>query len=354
MDVLFAEPDKMFRLIAATLDPALADPDFLAAFFLRESADPATLLRDWTHRRSLPTGISVGVAADAGAFAAALPQARTVVLEKQPLTAPLLETARALKLVQVFGEDMSAVDRDAARRLGITVQPLHRHTNIVVAEHTVMMMLALTHRLDAARQSMTAASPIPPSGWAYNWPAVAQVRGLSGRTVGLLGMGEVAQIVARYLRSLGVRVIYTRRRRDPALEAELGLEFASLPELLARSDVLSIHVPGGPESRHLIDTAALAQTKPGVFIVNTARGPIIDEDALLAGLATGHVAGAALDVFATEPLPLDHPLQRAPNVILTPHLAAGSRDAAWLDVEIGPVIDALLAVLRPAPADAAG
>jgi phosphoglycerate dehydrogenase-like enzyme len=353
MNVLFAEPDKLFRLTAAALDPALADPQFLGGFFLTECADPRAFVVDWARTRVVPSNLTVTVATDAAHFARALPGASIVILEKQPITAALLGTARALKLVQVFGRDTSAVDLDACRSLGIEVRSLNRNTNLVVAEHTVMMMLAMTHRLDATRDAMTAASTLPPSGWAYNWPACPNVRSLAGRTVGLIGMGEVAQLVAAYLRPFGVKVIYTRRRRDVALEAQLDMTFVDLPALLAQSDIVSIHVPGDADNHHLLDADALARTKPGVFLVNTARGAIIDEAALVAGLRSGHIGGAALDVFAVEPLPLDHALRSAPNVILTPHLAAGSRDAAWLDIEIGPVIDAVLEVSRAVAVESA-
>ena len=295
-------------------------------------------------RRAIPGGLNVAVARDEAAFATELRDADVVVLEKRTLTADLLRNAERLKFVQVFGRDTNAVDVAACAARGISVATLDRNTNLVVAEHTILMILAMAHNLDAARQAMSLPSRLPPSGWAYNWPACPNVRGISGRTIGLIGMGEVAQLVALYLRPFGVRVVYTRRHRDVALETELGISFMDLPMLLAISDVVSVHVPGGSDNRHLIDAGALERMKPGALLVNTARGTVVDEAALLAALRSGHIGGAALDVFSVEPLPLGHPLHGAPNVILTPHLAAGSRDAAWLDIEIGPVIDAILGV----------
>jgi D-3-phosphoglycerate dehydrogenase len=115
---------------------------------------------------------------------------------------------------------------------------------------------------------------------------------------------------------------------------------------VARCDLLSLHVQENAETRNLINAELLARAKPGLFIVNTARGSVLDEDALVAGLQSGKIAGAALDVFVTEPLPDDHPLRRVDNVILTPHVAAGSRDEAWLDREIGPVVDSIVSVLE--------
>jgi D-3-phosphoglycerate dehydrogenase len=114
---------------------------------------------------------------------------------------------------------------------------------------------------------------------------------------------------------------------------------------VARSDVLSLHVPGNAQTANLVNADLLDRAKPGMFIVNTARGSIIDEDALVAALQRGKIGGAALDVFVSEPLRLDHPLRGMKNVILTPHVAAGTRDEAWLDREIGPVVDSVLSVL---------
>jgi glyoxylate reductase len=122
-----------------------------------------------------------------------------------------------------------------------------------------------------------------------------------------------------------MRILYHSRTRKPALEADLGLEYRSLPELLAESDFVTLHTPLTPETRHLIDAAALAAMKPGAILVNTARGQVVDQDALVEALRTGRLGGAALDVTTPEPLPLDHPLSTFPNVIITPHIGSASR-----------------------------
>jgi D-3-phosphoglycerate dehydrogenase len=152
-------------------------------------------------------------------------------------------------------------------------------------------------------------------------------------------------MVAEYLRPFGATILCARRTRDHVAEKRLGISYATLDELVSRSDLISLHVPGNAETRNLINADLLTRAKPGLFIVNTARGSIVDEEALVAGLDRGKIAGAALDVFVTEPLRDDHPLRGAKNVILTPHVAAGSRDEAWLDREIGPVVDSIVSVL---------
>jgi D-3-phosphoglycerate dehydrogenase / 2-oxoglutarate reductase len=203
----------------------------------------------------------------------------------------------------------------------------------------------LTRGLDESRAALLRPSPLCPAAWAYNWPACAGVGGLAGRVIGLVGLGQIGTMVAEYLRPFGVAILYTRRTRDLAAERRLGISYATLDELVSRSDLLSLHVPGNAETRNMINANLLARAKPGLFIVNTARGSLIDEDALVASLESGKIAGAALDVFVTEPLQHDHPLRRAKNVILTPHVAAGSRNEAWLDREIGPVVDSIVSVL---------
>jgi phosphoglycerate dehydrogenase-like enzyme len=267
------------------------------------------------------------------------------VIENGVVGAEQLEQARSLKLIQIFGREAPGLDRDACARHNIVVRPLDRYSNRLVTEHAIMLMLALTRGLDECRAALQVPSPLHPSAWAYNWPACTGVKGLAGRVIGLVGLGQIGAMVAEYLRPFGVTILYTRRTRDRAAEQRLGISYATLEDLVARADLLSVHVPGNAGTRNLINADLLARAKWGLFIINTARGAIIDEDALVAALESGKVAGAALDVFVSEPLRDDHPLRRAKNVILTPHVAAGSRDEAWLDREIGPVVDSIVSVL---------
>ena len=345
MRVVFGEADKMFRLIGEALAPSAEGEKSLAAFFLTESENPVDLLRRWSARRRIPPGIEVSYCTRPEDLAAMLADATVLVIENGAVGAEHLAQARSLKLIQLFGREAPGLDRDACARHNIPVRPLDRYSNRLVAEHVIMLMLALTRGLDASRAAFQDPSSLPPSGWAYNWPACAGVGGLAGRVIGLVGLGQIGTLVADYLRPFGATILYTRRTRDAGVERRLGITYATLDELMTRSDVLSLHVSESAETRHLIDAGLLARAKPGLFIVNTARGSLIDEDALVAGLASGRIAGAALDVFAAEPLRDDHPLRRARNVILTPHVAAGSRDEAWLDREIGPVVDSIVSVL---------
>lgn len=346
MKVVFGESDKMFRLIAEALAPSSEGASFLKEFYLTECTDPAGMLKAWSVRRKIPSGIAVFHCSRPEDLKAMLTDADVLVIENERVGAEELANASSLKLIHTFGLVADNIDRDACRVRGIPVRVLDRHSNRMVAEHVVMLMLALTRDLDASREAMRLVSPLHASGWAYNWPASGGVGGLTGKTIGLLGLGQVGSLVARYLRPFDVTVLYTRRNRDRAAEKKLGIVYSTLHEMLSKSDILSIHLPGNAQTNKMINADLLSRAKPGMRIINTARGSIVDEDALVAALQAGTIGGAALDVFSVEPLSADHPLQNLKNVILTPHVAAGSRNEAWLDREIGPLIDSVLSVLR--------
>jgi phosphoglycerate dehydrogenase-like enzyme len=344
MKVVFGEPDKMFRLIGEALAPSDAGPKFLQQFFLTESANPNALLRAWSEKRGVPKGIDIVHCDDPPNIGKWLADADVLVIENQKIGADELKSATSLQLIQMFGRDTSNVDVNLCRQRGIDVHPLDRHTNRMVAEHVIMLMLALVRGLRESQAAMKQPSPLPPSAWAYNWPACKNAKGLAGRVIGLLGLGQTGSMVAEYLRPFGVKIIYTRRNRDRQIEERLGLTYVELDELLATADVLSFHVPVNEQTKHLVNDEFLRRVKRGSIIVNTARGAIVDEDALLRALRNGTIGGAAMDVFSVEPLPLDHPFQTMDNVILTPHVAAGTRDEAWLDLEIGPIVDSIISV----------
>jgi phosphoglycerate dehydrogenase-like enzyme len=345
MKVVFGEPDKMFRLIAEVLAPSPEGESFLREFYLTECADPAGMLKAWSARRNIPPGIIVSHCAKPEDLLDTLKDADALVIENGKVGTEALDIAPSLKLIHTFGLMAANIDFDACRVRGIAVQVLDRHSNRMVAEHVIMLMLALTRDLDGSRDGLRLETPLQSNGWAYNWPACGGVSGLAGKKIGLVGLGQVGSLVARYLQPFGVSIFYTRRNRDRTAEDQLGIIYSTLQDLMANSDVLSLHLPGNAQTDKLINADLLSHAKPGMLIVNTARGSIIDEDALAVALKGGKIGGAALDVFAVEPLRRDHPLHELKNVILTPHVAAGSRDEAWLDREIGPVIDSLLSVL---------
>jgi len=240
-----------------------------------------------------------------------------VIVAANPLRKPLIDAARRLELVHHQGvgwEDTTDHAELKARGIPLALTP--EGTTVGVAEHTVLLMLSILKLLPFAdaelRQGRFHVNALRPMS-----------RELAGMTVGYVGMGRIAQAVAVRLRAFGTRGVFF----DPNVTAFEDLERKGFDAVLAESDVLSLHLPLTRETRHLIGAAELARMKPGAYLVNTARGGLVDETALVAALDSGRLAGAALDVFATEPLPAGHPLTKLQNVVLTPHISAGTRDA---------------------------
>jgi D-3-phosphoglycerate dehydrogenase len=242
-----------------------------------------------------------------------------------------LERLHACRTVVRYGVGLDNVDLAAASELGIDVANVPEYGHEEISNHAIALLLALYRKLfafDAAVRRGGGDAPAPDS-----------VVRLSNCTLGLVGFGRIGRRVARKAQAFGLTVVAHDPFATPAVAEAAGVELLALDELLQRSDCLSLHVPLTPETRHMIGARELALLKPGATVVNIGRGGLVDEDALIATLESGHVAGAALDVTEIEPLPLDSPLLEAPNVILTPHVA-------W-------VSDVALADLRRLTAEAA-
>ena len=228
----------------------------------------------------------------------------------KPCTAAMIEAAPRLRLIQKIGVGVNTIDLEAAKSRGIPVCNLPGTNARAVAELTLALMLATLRRLprfDAGLRGGVWSDPLLQDGLGE----------LGGRTVGLVGYGAIPRLLAPVLIALGSRVIYTARTpRDDALGA-----WRSLDALLAEADVVSLHLPLTPDTANLIDAAALARMQPGAVLINTARGGLVDQTALIAALQTGRLAAAGLDVFAQEPTAESEPLLRLPNVVVTPHIA---------------------------------
>lgn len=235
------------------------------------------------------------------------------------ITPEMLTAAPRLRIVANMAVGYDNIDPAAAADLGVWVT----NTPGVLAETTADLAFGLL--LAAARRIVESDRDTRAGGWKTWSPTGFLGVDAFGATLGIVGLGEIGEAVARRARGFKMRILYHSRTRKPALEADLGLEYRPLPELLAESDFVSLHTPLTPETRHLIDAAALAAMKPGAILVNTARGQVVDQDALVDALRAGRLGGAALDVTTPEPLPLDHPLYAFPNVIITPHIGSASR-----------------------------
>ena len=249
--------------------------------------------------------------------------AEVVIVAGSRLPRPMIEAAGHLRLVHHQGVGYhDTVDVAALAERGIPLALTPAGTTIGVAEHTVMLIIATMKHLTFADAELRCGR------WHVNRLRPAS-RELFGRTIGYVGMGRIGQAVAERLCAFGTSGLYVDDAAplsDADTEA-LNLRRVDLDTLLREADVVTLHVPLTPATRHLIDAAAIARMKPGAVLINTARGGIIDEAALFDALQGGHLGGAGLDVFETEPPPADHPLLTLPNVVLTPHISAGTRDA---------------------------
>jgi D-3-phosphoglycerate dehydrogenase / 2-oxoglutarate reductase len=239
-----------------------------------------------------------------------------IVRSRTQVTADLLEVGERLRIVARAGIGVDNIDVDAATDRGILVVNAPLGNVRSTAEHTIALLFALARRVVAADAAVRSGV----------WKTGYEGMQLSGKRLGLIGAGKVGRQVAAMAVGVGMEVV----AHDPYLPADawpaLGLQSVSLDELLLSADVVTIHVPKGPETRNLIGAPELARMKAGSYLINCARGGLVDEAALAAALASGHLAGAAVDVYEHEPA-VDTPLLTAPNTILTPHVAASTREA---------------------------
>jgi len=216
-----------------------------------------------------------------------------------------------LKLITIYGVGYDNVDIPAASELGIIVTNTPGYSAIAVGEMSLSLMLAVAHKI--AQNDCT----IRAGGWAREYSSQ-----LYGKTLGVVGTGSIGQRVIQLGKAIGMKVITWTLHPSPERTEEYRVEFVTMEELMRQSDVVSIHVLGVPQTDKLIGEHELALMKPTAILINTARGSVVDETALVEALQSGMIAGAGLDVFASEPLPLDHPLRSIENVVLSPHTAA--------------------------------
>jgi phosphoglycerate dehydrogenase-like enzyme len=240
-----------------------------------------------------------------------------VIVAATPLRKPMIEAATRLELVHHQGVGwQDTIDHEALRARGIPLALTPEGTTVGVAEHTVLLVLAVLKLLPFAdselRQGRFHVNALRPMS-----------RELAGMTMGYIGMGRIATAVSERLRAFGTTGVFF----DPNVTAADGLHRLPFEQVLQEADVVTLHVPLTTQTRHMIGAAQLARMKRGAYLVNASRGGLVDEAALVSALQSGHLAGAALDVFETEPMPPGHPLSRLTNVVLTPHIAAGTRDA---------------------------
>lgn len=226
-----------------------------------------------------------------------------------------------LKVVSNYAVGFDNVDVKSATDRGIVVTNTPSdEVNEAVAEHTWALILGLTRRIVEADEATRRGGY---KGWE---PDIFLGRSLIGKTLGIVGLGRIGAMVARRAKGFSMTTLYTKREPDPKLEEELGVKFSNLDDLLANSDIVSLHVPLTDETRHMINASTLSKFKKGSFLINTARGPVVNEKDLVEAIRSAQLGGAALDVFDNEPN-IDPELIGMENVILTPHIASGTYEA---------------------------
>ena len=234
------------------------------------------------------------------------------------ITAEMIETLTRCRIISRFGIGVDNVDLRAATSAGIVVTKVPDYCIDEVSDHTLALLLALARKIPFANAQVHAGR--------WEMPAVVPIHRLRGRVLGLAGFGKIPQLVAPKAKSFGLRVV----AHDPYVSAETftraGVEAVDFAQLLELSDFVSVHTPLLPETRGLFGADAFRQMKPTAYLINTARGPIVDELALARALDAGHLAGAALDVMTQEP-PVSSPLVGRANVILTPHTSFYSEES---------------------------
>ncbi len=263
---------------------------------------------------AVPDWLSITVVeeADSKRFAREMTDAEVLLHVLKPVTAPDIAAAPALRLIQKIGVGVNTIDLDAARAGDIAVCNMPGTNSQAVAELTLALMLAALRRVPLFDRETRAGR-----GWAVELSHFDGIGEIAGRTVGLLGYGGVARRLATVLAAMGAHVVYTATAPKPDAIAE----WRTLDELLAEADVVSLHLPLDPTTEGLLDAAAIGRMKPGAVLVNTARGGLVDEPALIEALESGRLRAAGLDVFAAEPVDPANPLFALPNVVVMPHIA---------------------------------
>ena len=241
-----------------------------------------------------------------------LPGMDAVFASMDKFTATVLaaKEAASLKLISRWGVGYDAIDVPAATREGVVIAFTPGLLNDAVADYAMALLFALARRVHEGHLSMREGK------WASGWG-----HDIGGKTLGIIGCGRIGQAVAKRARGFNMRLLGADTHPNDDAK-KLGIEFVPLAQLLAESDFVSLHCALTPETRGLIGEAQLRTMKPSAYIINTARGAVMDEAALLRALKENWIAGAGLDAFVVEPLPADHPFRTAPNLLLTPHQAS--------------------------------
>jgi phosphoglycerate dehydrogenase-like enzyme len=272
--------------------------------------------------------VSVCPEADDARFRRLLPETEVLWHCLRPVDQAVFQAAPCLRLVQKIGVGVNTIDLECARSRGVAVCNMPGTNSAAVAEASLALMLAVLRQLRRFDADLRAGR-----GWSWDASRQDRLGEIAGRTIGLVGYGAVPRVLAPILTTMGARVVYSARDA----KTDVAHEFLRLDDLLAASDVVSLHVPATPETHHLIDARRIARMRRGAILVNTARGSLVDEAALIDALDRGHLAGAGLDVFAAEPVAPTNPLLKRDDVVLSPHVAWLTRET--LERSVGVAVE---------------
>ena len=255
-------------------------------------------------------------------FDAALPDADCLVgFGDGTMDDAFYKKAPRLKLVQLLSAGYDRCDIESARRAGVAICNNGGANSTAVSEHAILLMLAVCRRVVWQHENVSAGR------WRGNSAEDIKLFELRGRTLGIIGLGTIGKKTARLAKAFGMNVQYYDTARLTEEQADqLGVRFSLFDEVLRTSDIVSLHVPLTPETRHMMGAAQFRMMKPTAYLVNTCRGPVVDEPAMIEALSNGTIAGAGLDVFDQEPPPPNNPLFALQNVILTAHFAGPTWD----------------------------
>jgi glycerate dehydrogenase len=245
--------------------------------------------------------------------------ATVIITNKTPIDAATIEGARNLKLIVVAATGYNIVDVSAARTRGIPVCNIPEYSTYSVAQQAFALMLELTNRVGLHDASVRQGDWVRCADWSYS---IRPIMELKDKTLGIVGMGRIGRRTAEIGKAFGMRIVHHGGRAEPSFSTPLDLA-----TLAAESDFISLHCPLKPENKAFVNQAFLSTMKPTAFLINTSRGALVNEHDLAEALRSGVIAGAALDVLSVEPPGADNPMFDAPNCIITPHQAWGSREA---------------------------
>ncbi|MEI4742017.1 2-hydroxyacid dehydrogenase [Rhodococcus erythropolis] len=329
--VCFLDRDHVLDVALALISsPPEVSADAVERFLWPEIGDVPAVVDG----SAIPHCVVAEPPANYGSVATPPAETSVLVVRRSPVSAEMMKSLPRLRHIQKLGDRTDTIDVEYAAAHGISVDCVSRPSLESTADHAIMLMLATLRRLfESDLHARTVTDPTSESAVsAYNWAGM-ELDTLSGKTLGIIGMGEVGILVARRAHAFGVRILYCSHDPvSPQVEEELGLQRVDLDDLLAVSDIVSVHVPGTASNSRLVDEAFLHRMKAGAILINVARGDLVDEAALVSALREQRLAGAGLDVHAHEPRHPGDPLLTMDRVILTPHIAGGLRGRALPEI----------------------